>query len=848
MSATQPRTSRFPRIRALVGRLKARSDSEHEQAILRIVLVGLITIFMWVSSTTTAGSLGIADRVLLFGLVGFFTLSIIIFAAICVWPGANPPRRILGMLADAGGTTFALFLTGSEGVGLIGVYLFITFGNGFRFGRTYLFTCQTLCLLGFASVVILAPWWNKEPVIGWGLIASLIILPLYVSTLLKRIHEARARAEEANRAKSSFLANMSHEMRTPLNGIVGITDLLQTTELSTSQSEFMRLLRHSVSLLRSLVDDVLDISKIEAGRIAIEMVDFDLHGILNGLVRLLRPHAAGKGIALRAMVDPAIDYHLRGDPHHLRQVLVNLISNAIKFTERGEVTIAVELKGETHEGYRVRFEVRDTGIGISEQSQRRIFEQFAQADDSTTRRYGGTGLGTTIAKQLVELMGGAIGVTSTLGEGSTFWFELPLLRLVPAREEAPSSADSNVVGIVVANADTLARFRPLLNSACGRIEIASTASAAVAQVHSLQQLGDVAPAIFVSGDAGSACEVFEKIAAEQGATPTAMIYLAHLPPSASEAKRLREIDGVSWMGPDASPRIVRNAIHLATTSETRTGAEVIDLGLMLKQQRQPLRILVAEDNVTNQAIIRQLLDSAGHTVILASDGEDALDLYEQHKPDIAILDFNMPERSGLEVIAAIRAMEPTGTRLPVIVLSASVTPETRDRARQAGADDFVGKPFDAAGLLQVVDRLAKRAAKGPTPMAQTGTATVSRGGVPLIDRTRLRDVEKIASNTDFLAKLLEGFHADAEMLLKRLDAVVENTRMGDVPDITHAMKGAALGIGAQQLAARCIDIDHAAAQGDSVRLRTLAADLRKCFDATAAQLDSYSQDKLRALR
>ncbi len=846
MSENHSRSARLVApIRALVRRLKGRTDSEHEQAILRIVLVGLITLYMWVASLTTAAPLGVADRELLIGLVGFFVVSIVIFASICIWPNANPPRRIVGMLADAGGTTFALLLTGSEGVGLIGVYLFITFGNGFRFGRAYLFLCQALCLSGFISVVLFAPWWHKEPVIGWGLVVSLIVLPLYVSTLLKRIHEARARAEEANRAKSSFLANMSHEMRTPLNGIVGITDLLQTTELGPTQTEFMRLLRHSVSLLRSLVDDVLDISKIEAGRIAVEIADFDLHAILNGLIRLLRPHATGKGISLRAMVDPAIDYRLRGDPHHLRQVLVNLISNAIKFTERGHVTIGVELTGETQEGYRVRFEVRDTGIGISDRAQKRIFEQFVQADDSTTRRYGGTGLGTTIAKQLVELMGGAIGVTSALGEGSTFWFELPLLRSTPTRDVS-TSADPDVAGVVVANADTLARFRPLLNSACGRIEVASSVSAAVARVQSLQRQDGVAPAVFASGDVNSACNVFERIAVEQGEMPTAMIYLALTPPSGLEARRLREIEGVTWIGPDASPRIVRNAIHLATTSETRGGAEVIDLGLMLKQQRQPLRILVAEDNVTNQTIIRQLLESAGHTVVLASDGEEALDLYERSKLDIAILDFNMPERSGLEVLMAIRTMEPTGTRLPAVILSASVTPETRERARQVGADEFVGKPFDAAVLLQVVDRLARRATNGKAAMSQPISASVSRGAVPFIDRARLRDVEKIASNTDFLSKLLHGFCADVETMLRRLDAAVSGSRIADVPDVTHAIRGAALGIGAQQLAVRCVDIDQAAAQGDNARLRTLVIELRKCFDATSAQLDSYRQERHRA--
>ena len=242
------------------------------------------------------------------------------------------------MFADAGAATFCMFLAAESGVSMIGVYLFITFGNGFRYGRSYLFACQILCLIGYCAVLAYAPYWQAHSVAGWCLLVALVVLPLYVSSLLKRIQEARAKAEEANRAKSSFLANMSHEMRTPLNGIVGVADLLQVTSLNPQQLELMRLLRHSVTLLRSLVDDVLDISKIEAGRVSIEIADFDLHATLNGLIALLRPHARLKGLEFHALVDPAIDYRLRGDTHHLRQVLLNLLSKMrSKFrTERGE--------------------------------------------------------------------------------------------------------------------------------------------------------------------------------------------------------------------------------------------------------------------------------------------------------------------------------------------------------------------------------------------------------------------------------------------------------------------------------------------------------------------------------
>jgi two-component system sensor histidine kinase RpfC len=298
-----------------------------------------------------------------------------------------------------------------------------------------------MSLAGFVSVIGLVPYWQGHRSAGVGLLIALVVLPLYISTLLQRIQEARAKAEEANLAKTSFLANMSHEMRTPLNGIVGVVDLLRTTAMSAQQTELVGLLRHSISVLRSLVDDVLDITKIEAGRLTIEVAPFDLHACVNGLMQLLRPHAQAKGLSLQATVDPSLEYRLKGDSHHLRQILLNLLGNAIKFTERGGVTLTITLTQESEEGVTARFEVKDTGIGIAPDAVGKIFERFVQADQSTTRKYGGTGLGTTIAKQLAELMGGTIGVESSLGKGSTFWVELPLLRDVTADAEIESAVE-----------------------------------------------------------------------------------------------------------------------------------------------------------------------------------------------------------------------------------------------------------------------------------------------------------------------------------------------------------------------------------------------------------------------
>ncbi len=429
--------------------------------------------------------------------------------------------------------------------------------------------------------------------------------------------------------------------------------------------------------------------------------------------------------------------------------------------------------------------------------------------------------------------------------GSTFWFEVPLLKIAAIRGEAALAQQIEPSAVLlVADEQAALRLQPMVAEACGTVETVASAALVAAQLRALRQRGIAVPAVLVSGDIETACRVFETVAAERTDDATAMIYVSPIAPSDADSSRLQSIAGVNYVHPDASPRILRNAIHAATTHEARESAEIIDLGSVLSQQRQPLRILVAEDNHTNQAIIKQLLETAGHTVLLASDGEEALDVYEQELPELAILDFNMPERNGLEVVSAIRMMEPAGTRLPVIILSASVTVEARDNARSAGADDFVGKPYDAASLLQVVDRLVRRAGRGqPSRPRQAPAVPISIA--PLLDELRLREVEKIASGSAFFTELLRGFSNDVEMLLQRLDEAIAKGETAAIRDVTHAIKGAALSIGAQQLGARCASIDDAAAGRQFPQLKNQAADLRACYESTAAQISAYAMRKHR---
>lgn len=440
--------SRHPR-RGWIPR-QWRTDDERrpeiEQSILRVLIAGIVLAYLaWY--VTRTGSPSATEREVLAVAVSFFLFGLAMVYRVLTGAPVSVPRRIVGIVADNAVTSYCLLRMGEGGAAVIGVYLFVTFGNGFRFGRLYLHLSQLLGVLGFTLVLLHSSFWSKQAAVGMGFLIAMLVLPLYVAVLSERIKEAGRRATEANKAKGRFLANMSHEMRTPLNGVIAMADVLRETDLDEAQHEIVETLGTSALLLLAQIEDVLDVSKIEAGRVQIASRPFDLGRLLSTTLKIIVPQARYKGLAVECEIAPDADRWFLGDSHHLRQVLLNLLGNAVKFTQSGHVTLRAS-RGFTAEGNSlVRFEVEDTGIGIPEEKQSEIFEAFSQADDSITRIYGGTGLGTTIAKQLVALMGGEISVRSTVGQGSTFFFEIPMPESTPSgQNELPDSAQLPKVG------------------------------------------------------------------------------------------------------------------------------------------------------------------------------------------------------------------------------------------------------------------------------------------------------------------------------------------------------------------------------------------------------------------